>query len=165
MSIKSIGLLKGAHLKRIKVFIQTKKNPEKIISGHALTHEVLPNQISFFANQKFAIDEELTVTFDLRGERQTRKVIMKSLHEQISSGKIMNMLPSEANLFPTQKYYRCYTQVKPEIAVAAPAEETASTDSAAPIAAAIEAAPTVAPVDIVAEAVAAAPELSEAKAA
>lgn len=101
----------GFHLKRIPITIQSKKNPDHIVAGYALSHEILAKQISFFAPQKFPVDEELTVSFDRNGEKQSSIVTMKHMHEQISSGRIMNALPTEGNPFPARKFYRCYSFV------------------------------------------------------
>lgn len=134
----------GPKLKRVSVTIQYKNNPENVVSGYALSHEILPEQVSFFAAQKFPVDEELTVTYQLRGEKKSYDVRMTNIHEQISSGRIMTAVPTEDNPFPARKFYRCYTSVigadaaakttdeaKPADSVAAaPVEATAETSSA-----------------------------------
>lgn len=106
---KTTLIFEGPQLKRVSVTIQYKNHPENLVSGYALSHEILPGQVSFFAAQKFPVDEELTVFYQLKGEKKSVDVRMKHMHEQISSGRIMNALPTEQNPFPARKFYRCYT--------------------------------------------------------
>lgn len=102
----------GNRLKRVPITIQYKNKPETAVPGYALTHEILPEQISFFAAQKFPVDEELVVTYTMNsGESQTMHVVLRNMHEQISSGRVMNALPSENQPFPARKFYRCYSLV------------------------------------------------------
>ena len=131
----------GAHLKRVSVTIQFKNHPENTVNGYALSHEILPNQVSFFAAQKFPVDEELNVFYTVNGEKKSLTVTMKSMHEQISSGRIMNGIPSEENPFPARKFYRCYTSVVGAAAAAATDTNTDEKPSEAP-----------APVEVAAEA-------------
>lgn len=139
-------LMGGHRLKRVPITIQYKNNPDFVVSGYALSHEILPNQVSFFATQKFPMEEELTVSFQVNGEKQSLTVLLKHMHEQISSGRIMNSIPSEENPFPARKFYRCYTQAvgavaaakteetqAPADAVAAPVEVTATGEQTAPV--------------------------------
>ena len=113
------------HLKRLSVIIQYKNRPETpTVAGYALSHEILDSQVSFFAAQKFPVDEELNVFYTINGEKHSLTVTMKSMHEQISSGRIMNALPTDANPFPARKFYRCYTSV-----VGASATTLTSSDS------------------------------------
>ncbi len=101
----------GPQLKRVSVTIQYKNHPEKIVSGYALSHEILDNQVSFFAAQKFPIDEPLLMKYQINGESKSLTVMMKHMHEQISSGRVMNSLPTEENPCPARKFYRCYSMV------------------------------------------------------
>jgi len=105
------SLFGGAHLKRVSISIQYKNKPENVVIGYALSHEILPGQLSFFAAQKFPVDEELIISFMQNGEKKSYVVMMKHMHEQISSGRIMNSLPNEENPFPARKFYRCYSSV------------------------------------------------------
>ncbi len=108
---KANPILGGSHLKRVPITIQYKNKPETKVSGYALSHEILPNQVSFFAAQKFPVDEELIVFFTENGEQQSMNVILRNMHEQISSGRVMNALPTEDDPFPARKFYRCYTTI------------------------------------------------------
>lgn len=102
----------GNRLKRVPITIQYKNKPEVAVTGYALTHEILPEQISFFAAQKFPVDEELVVTYTMNsGETESMNVVLRNMHEQISSGRVMNALPSDENPFPARKFYRCYSMV------------------------------------------------------
>ena len=126
-NIKSGSIYGGRHLKRVPITIQYKNKPEMVVSGYALTHEILPEQVSFFAAQKFPVDEELVVTYSLNGgEPQTAQVTLRSIHEQISSGRVMNALPTEENPFPARKFYRCYSFASEAAAQNAPQEEVPS---------------------------------------
>lgn len=145
----------GCRLKRVPITIQFKKNPENMATGYALSHEILPNQVSFFATQKFPVDEELTIFFSLNGEKQSLTVTMKSMNEQISTGRIMNTLPSEAVPCPTRKFYRCYSAVmgaaaahQPATTEAAPAITNVFAAAEDPATAAIPEAGNIAPVEL-----------------
>ncbi len=104
-------ILGGSHLKRVPITIQHKNKPDMRVSGYALSHEILPDHLSFFATQKFQVDEELVVFFNENGAEQSMNVILRNMHEQISSGRVMIAVPSEEDPFPTRKFYRCYTTV------------------------------------------------------
>lgn len=94
-----------------------------VVHGYALTHDIQSEQVSFFTAQKFPVDEELIITYNLNGnEMQSMNVVLRQMHEQISSGRVMNALPTEENPFPARKFYRCYTSVK------MPANSAGSTD-------------------------------------
>jgi hypothetical protein len=123
--------LEGYKLKRVSITIQYKNNPENVVSGYALTHEILANQISFFAAQKFPVDEELTVFYQLKGEKKSLDVRMKHMHEQISSGRVMNALPTEENPFPARKFYRCYTSAVSAEGLTKTTTETTTQNAAA----------------------------------
>ena len=110
------SLFGGSHLKRVSISIQSKNDPENVVIGYALSHEILSNQVSFFAAQKFPVEEELIITYYLNGEKKSLTVMMKHMHEQISSGRIMNAVPSEDNPFPARKFYRCYSSVVAKMA-------------------------------------------------
>jgi hypothetical protein len=114
---KNNPILGGSHLKRVPITIQHKKNPEIKVSGYALAHEILDDQVSFFATQKFPVDEELIVCYSENGNEQCLNVVLRNMHEQISSGRVMTSVPSENDPFPARKFYRCYT-----VALAAAAE-------------------------------------------
>lgn len=96
-------------MKRVPITIQHKKNPEIKVSGYALAHEILDEQVSFFATQKFPVDEELIVCYSDNGKEQCLNVVLRNMHEQISSGRVMISVPSESDPFPARKFYRCYT--------------------------------------------------------
>jgi hypothetical protein len=100
-------------LKRLPITIQYKNKPEMVVQGYALTHEILPEQVSFFATQKFPVDEELIISWNTNGgETQSMNVVLRQMHEQISSGRVMNDLPNDKAPFPARKFYRCYTSIK-----------------------------------------------------
>jgi hypothetical protein len=102
-------IIGGGHLKRVPITIQYKKNPELKVPGYALSHEILDDQVSFFAAQKFPVDEELIVCYSENGEELCKNVVLRNVHEQISSGRVMIGVPSESDPFPARKFYRCYT--------------------------------------------------------
>ncbi len=108
---KGNPILGGSHLKRVPITIQYKNKPEMKVPGYALSHEILPDHLSFFAAQKFPVDEELVVFFSENGEEKNMNVILRNMHEQISSGRVMTAVPSEEDPFPARKFYRCYTTV------------------------------------------------------
>ena len=74
-------------------------------------NELSEKMFSFFCTEKFSIDEELEIQVRFSGHDLTYRVTMSHLHEQISSGRIMNALPSEDNPFPARKFYRCFSKV------------------------------------------------------
>lgn len=98
-------------LKRVALKITTKLKPDRTFNGYALVNELSGNLFTFFCTEKFALDEELEVQLHFGGHDLTYKILMSHLHEQISSGRIMNALPSEQNPFPARKFYRCFAKV------------------------------------------------------
>ena len=98
-------------LKRLAVSIVTKHHPEDILSGYALVTELNDKVLSFFSTQKFMLDEILTVRMFVDSDEMEFKVRMSHHHEQISSGRIMNAIPTAENPFPARKFYRCFAQV------------------------------------------------------
>lgn len=98
-------------MKRVSLLIQSKKYPGQTFVGYALLHEFNPQRLSFFTAQKFPVDEELEIEVDFFGSKGVMKVRMANLHEQISSGRVMNAIPNEANPFPVRKFYRCYAVI------------------------------------------------------
>jgi hypothetical protein len=67
--------------------------------------------LSFFSMQKFQIDEALTIRMIVDSQELEFHLRMSHLHEQISSGRVMTALPTEACPFPARKFYRCFAQV------------------------------------------------------
>jgi hypothetical protein len=105
-------LLKGdSRLKRIVIGIRMKKNPELQFSGYALVNELGSPMFSFFCTEKFPIDEELIVNLTVSGTDLEYVIAMSHLHEQISSGRIMNAVPTEEEPFPVRKFYRCFAKI------------------------------------------------------
>lgn len=98
-------------LKRVALKITTKLKPDRTFNGYALVNELSGNLFTFFCTEKFALEEELEVQLHFGGHDLTYKILMSHLHEQISSGRIMNALPSEQNPFPARKFYRCFAKV------------------------------------------------------
>ena len=99
-------------MKRVSLSIKTKSHPNTLCLGYALTTELTDNLCTFFSTQKFPIDEELEITTHLNGETQVFHVILRTLREEISSGKIMNALPDEDHPFPARTFYKCYAKRK-----------------------------------------------------
>jgi hypothetical protein len=123
-------------MKRIGISIKSCKHPENQVMGSALINEVKSDSISFFASQKFQADEELEIVCELNGEKILYQVVMKQLHEQISSGRIMTAVPSAEHPFPARTFYRCFAKVNSVITMNGPQEiETPADLVAAPIAA------------------------------
>ncbi len=128
-------------LKRVALKIASKLKPERGFSGYALVNELSGPMFTFFCTEKFALDEELEIKLHFGGHDLTYKILMSHLHEQISSGRIMNALPTEENPFPARKFYRCFAKVlelqgmddvvndaaTPTGAVATPSSEQAET--------------------------------------
>jgi hypothetical protein len=100
-----------SRLKRVAVKIKAPKLGDREFTGHALVNELSEKMFSFFCTEKFSIDEELEIQVRFSGHDLTYRVTMSHLHEQISSGRIMNALPSEDNPFPARKFYRCFSKV------------------------------------------------------
>ncbi|MBU6154014.1 MAG: hypothetical protein KGP28_06905 [Bdellovibrionales bacterium] len=98
-------------LKRVAVKIKAPKLGDREHPGYALLNELSENMFSFFCTEKFSIDEELEIQVKFSGHDLTYRVTMSHLHEEISSGRIMNALPSENNPFPARKFYRCFSKV------------------------------------------------------
>ena len=98
-------------LKRVALKITSKLNPNRLIHGYALVNELAGKMFTFFCTEKFALDEELQVQLHFGGHDLTYRILMSHLHEQISSGRIMNSLPTEENPFPARKFYRCFAKV------------------------------------------------------
>ena len=128
-----------SRLKRVAVKIRAPKLGDKEFSGYALVNELSEKMFSFFCTEKFSIDEELEIQMRFSGHDLTYRVSLSHLHEQISSGRIMNALPSEENPFPARKFYRCFSRVlelkgmektddesthQPDAAAEAPADKT-----------------------------------------
>ncbi len=104
------------------------------VPGYALSHEILPDHLSFFAAQKFPVDEELIVYFSENGEEKNMNVILRNMHEQISSGRVMTAVPSEEDPFPARKFYRCYTTVLDAVENSESKTDSGSDDQSASIA-------------------------------
>jgi len=100
-----------SRLKRVAVKIIAPKLGDREFTGHALVNELSEKMFSFFCTEKFSIDEEHEIQMRFSGHDLTYRVTMSHLHEQISSGRIMNALPSEENPFPARKFYRCFSKV------------------------------------------------------
>jgi len=98
-------------LKRVALKIKTAKTGDREIAGYALINELNEKLFSFFCTEKFSIDEPMEIQMNFSGHELTYKVVMSHLHEQISSGRIMNALPTEENPFPARKFYRCFSKV------------------------------------------------------
>jgi len=100
-----------SRLKRVALKIKVAKYGDRELSGYALVNELNEKIFSFFCTEKFSIDEELEIHMKFSGHDLSYKVSLSHLHEQISSGRIMNALPSEENPFPARKFYRCFSRV------------------------------------------------------
>jgi hypothetical protein len=98
-------------LKRVAVKIKAPKSGNQEFQGYALINELSESWFSFFCTEKFSIDQELEIQVKFSGHDLTYKVTMSHLHEQISSGRIMNCMPTEENPFPARKFYRCFSRV------------------------------------------------------
>jgi len=131
-------------MKRIALSIQSEKHPDTIFLGYALSNEVTDGALNFFSSMKFQPDEKLEIKIAQGAEPATYRVSMTHLHEQISSGKIMNTIPDEEHPYPARTFYRCYAKVlekisaettpETETAPAAPTSEAAPQEAAAPAA-------------------------------
>ncbi len=97
-------------MKRVSLSIKSRSHPDVLCIGYALTTELTEGLMTFFSTQKFPIDEELEITTHLQGKVKVFHVIMKTLREEISSGKIMNALPDENSPFPARTFYKCYAK-------------------------------------------------------
>ncbi|MBS1958674.1 MAG: hypothetical protein JST80_04300 [Bdellovibrionales bacterium] len=93
------------------MLIHSKKYPNQDFIGYALLHELDPKRLSFFSSQKFPVDDELTVDVDYFGQKARFKILVTGIHEQISSGRVMNSIPSEDNPSTIRKFYRSYGSV------------------------------------------------------
>ena len=100
-----------SRLKRVALKIRIPRRGNHECSGYALINELNEKVFSFLCTEKFTIDEELEIEMKFSGHDLTYRVLMTHLHEQISSGRIMNDLPSEGNPFPARKFYRCFSKV------------------------------------------------------
>lgn len=98
-------------LKRVALNIKRSIDPERAFPGYALVNELNEKMFYFFCTDKFKIDEELMVYFNVAGQDLELQVVVSSLHEQISSGRIMTSVPSAENPFPARKFYRCFAKV------------------------------------------------------
>jgi hypothetical protein len=98
-------------LKRVALKITSKLRPNCTYSGYALVNELNEQMFSFFSTEKFGLDEELEVHMLFGGHELTYRIHMSHLHEQISSGRIMNALPTPEHPFPARKFYRCFAKV------------------------------------------------------
>lgn len=119
-------------MKRIALSIHSEKHPDVIFLGYALSNEVTDGTLNFFSTVKFQPDEELEIKIDHGGEPVTYQVTMTRLHEQISSGKIMNAIPDEEHPFPARTFYRCFAKVNQKVAATAPTEETVAPEEVKP---------------------------------
>ncbi len=115
-------------MKRVTLAIQSKNHPGEAYTGYAVVSELNNETLAFFCTEKFKVDEELQVHFSVLGETYQYPVILFNLHEQISSGRIMTSLPTEANPFPARKFYRCFAKVVKA------SESTGTQDQTAPAA-------------------------------
>ena len=98
-------------MKRVALRIRTPKVPDREFTGYALVNELNEKVFSFFCTEKFSIEDELEIEMKFSGHDLCYRVTMSHLHEQISSGRIMNALPSPENPFPARKFYRCFSKV------------------------------------------------------
>jgi hypothetical protein len=110
-TLKSLYNKGDRRLKRVGAIIRSKKHPEVELPGYALLTELNEEMLSFFSTQKFLVDEGLTVTMNVESDSLEFQLRMSHLHEQISSGRIMTEVPTEANPFPARKFYRCFAKV------------------------------------------------------
>ena len=110
-SIEPHPVSRGQHLKRVSLLIHSKKYPNQDYIGYALLHEFDPKRLSFFSSQKFPVDDELVIDVDYFGQKAHFKVLVTGIHEQISSGRVMNAIPSEDNPSTVRKFYRSYGSV------------------------------------------------------
>jgi hypothetical protein len=129
-------------MKRIALSIHSHKHPDIIFLGYALSNEVGPQSVSFFSTVKFQPDEELEIRVEQHGEVMRYHVTMTQLHEQISSGRIMNAVPDADHPYPARTFYRCYTRVRevvgsettvPEAVVESAPEAPAAIAEVAPV--------------------------------
>lgn len=97
-------------MRRIKVTLQSKNNPNLVVLGQALAQDLEGQLVSFFTAQKLPLDEEFTLTYSFENELKTLNVKLLNLNEQVSSGRVMNSVPGNEQPFPVQKFYRCYTR-------------------------------------------------------
>jgi hypothetical protein len=102
----------GYRLKRVSLVISSRKHPGQTFVGYALLHEFDPRRMSFFTAHKFPVDDEIEIQTDFFGSRAVAKAIMTNIHEQISSGRVMNAVPDESNPFPVRKFYRCFAEIR-----------------------------------------------------
>lgn len=109
-------------MKRLSISIHSEKHPELVYLAYALAHEITDAGINFFSTVKFRQDEELEIRVDQDGEVTRYHVVMGHLHEQISSGRIMNAIPDAEHPFPARTFYRCFTKLLSKEAVTAPTE-------------------------------------------
>ena len=98
-------------MKRVAVSIKSAKHPEVPILAYSLIPELGAKQVGFFSTQKFAVDEKLELTTQVRGETIVYEVIMFTTNERISSGRVMNALPTEEKPFSACTFYKCYAKV------------------------------------------------------
>jgi len=108
---QSHPVARGQHLKRVSLLIHSKTYPNQDFIGYALLHEFDRKRLSFFTAQKFPVDDELTFDVDYFGQKAHFKLLVTGIHEQISSGRIMNVVPNDENPFHVRKFYRTYGSV------------------------------------------------------
>jgi hypothetical protein len=104
--------MEGTRLKRVSLVIKNKKYPGHSFVGYSLLHEFHPKRLSFFTDHKFPVDDILEVEVDFFGTKAKLRVLMVSVHEHISSSRVMTSIPTEANPCPIRKFYRCYAAVQ-----------------------------------------------------
>ena len=121
-------------MKRVALKITSKFNPERTYGGYALVNELAGTMFTFFCTEKFALDEELQVQLHFGGHDLTYRILMSHLHEQISSGRIMNSLPTAENPFPARKFYRCFAKVLELQGMDGETPATAEPETPAPVA-------------------------------
>ncbi|MBC7397048.1 MAG: hypothetical protein H7333_06360 [Bdellovibrionales bacterium] len=120
-------------MKRVNLHIISKNQPGTVYTGYAVVGELNNETLAFFCTEKFNVDDELQVTFTVGKESYQYPVVLFNLHEQMSSGRIMTSLPTEANPFPARKFYRCFARVMvPEVSTKTQDQEIISGLALAP---------------------------------
>ena len=118
--------IKVRRLKRITLTIRNKKFPNQVAYGQAVVQDIGRELFYFFTTQKFLLEEDLEVSCEHYGEKYVFILNLHHIHEEISSGRIMNAIPEEGKPFPAIVFYRCFAKVKSRKVLEAPVAATLS---------------------------------------
>lgn len=98
-------------MKRVTISVQSITHPEVSVMGYALPSELKNELLQFYTTLKLPLEDELQVTVHYHGSVTQFRARMRTLNEQISSGRVMSDTPSEENPLPIRTFYKCYATV------------------------------------------------------